>query len=149
MILYCSTYHCQARDPQDPTRSAHKGDKNSRKCMAALLLVQGAVAAMVPCRDDAGCLCDQRQAQGKAEDVQRLKCFNPKNSEKKTSKSFALDESSSQDGEISLDETDSSFTDASNAESEQSFVRSEVESNQESDCILTDPEDDNDDIVLD
>ena len=38
LILYRSTYHFQARDPQDPTRSAHKGDKNSRKCMAALLL---------------------------------------------------------------------------------------------------------------
>ena len=27
LILYRSTYHCQARDPQDPTRSTHKGDK--------------------------------------------------------------------------------------------------------------------------
>ena len=62
-------------------------------------------------------------------------------------KSLALDESSSKDGEISFDETDS-FTDASNDESE-SFVRSEEESNNESDCILIDQEDDNDDIVLD
>ena len=87
------------------------------------------------------------ESQGKTEDLQKLKCFNLKNSEEKNSKSLALDESSSKDGEISFDETDS-FTDASNDESE-SFVRSEEESNNESDCILTDQEDDNDDIVLD
>ena len=66
------------------------------------------------------------ESQGKNDDVQKLKCFNVKNSKKKNSKSLALDESS-KDSEISFDETDSSFADASNDESEESFEKSEEE----------------------
>ena len=93
------------------------------------------------------------ESQGKTEDVQKLKCFNVKNSEKKASKSLALDESST------FDETDSSFAEASNDESEESFQKSEEENDDENDCIITDSDDDeeeeeedendNDDIVLD
>ena len=57
---------------------------------------------------------------------------------RENSKSFALDES--KDSEVS--ETDLSFTDASNDESDESFVKSEEEFNNESDCALTDQEDD-------
>merc|ERR1712150_353850 len=106
------------------------------------------------CSPEGKCLSREKavkyaESQGKKDDVQKLKCFNVRKSEKNTSKSLALDESSSQDSETSLVETDSSFMDTSNDESEQSFAASEEESNNGSDCILTDPEDDNDDIVLD
>ena len=88
------------------------------------------------------------ESQGKNDDIQKLKCFNVKKSEKNTSKTLALDESSFQDSDISLLETDDSFMDTSNDESEQSFATSE-EYNNGSDCILTDPEEDDVDIVLD